>query len=320
MMQRGSDKRGRPGKGATSGAGEVREPGVPYADPPPDVVAELISRLEADPVLRTRVAALLGIPAGLPDVLNRLLDELRELRIETVTRFEAMQVEMDRRFDAMQAELDRRFEAMERRFEAMERRFEAMDKRFDATQAEMDKRFDATQAEMDKRFDAVQADLERRFEAIDRRFEELRTTTHEGLGEIKAVLHTTLLQVGRFTDRLGHRLEDVVAAALRFGVDRPDIRADQVRVRQEFVDRDGKLGRKGRRVELDVVAATEGRTYLMEVRTTVKINDVDSLVERAAFVAALTGLQPGAYEPVLATFYKADDIVKACRAAGVTLI
>jgi hypothetical protein len=258
-------------------------------------VDELVVRLEADPALRTRVAALLGIPAGLPEALNRMVDELRQQRLETAARFEALQAEMDRRFEALQAQMDRRFEAL---------------------QADMDRRFEA----MDRRFEALQADMDRRFEAMDRRFEDLRTGTNEGFLEIKNALNLIQLQVGRFTERVGHRLEDVVAAALRFGVGRADIDPGRVRLRQRFVDVEGKLGRKGRKAEIDVVAATSDKTYLMEVRTTAKARDVEALVERAAFAAALLGLPPGGYEVVLATLSRSDELLDACHEAGVTLI
>jgi hypothetical protein len=213
-------------------------------------------------------------------------DDLRAVIEAFDRRTEAQHAETLARFEAMQADMDRRFEAMDRRFEAM--------------QADMDRRFEA----MDRRFEA----MDRRFEAMDKRFELLS-------GQISVVN----LNVGQFVRRSGHKLEDTVAGALRFALARPDIRADQVRLRQEFVDRQGRFGKPGRKAEIDIVAAN-GRTYLLEVKAFAKARDVRWLADDAAFIAQMADLAPGTFEVVLATMDKSDEVVAACREHGITLV
>jgi hypothetical protein len=182
----------------------------------------------------------------------------------------------------------------------MNARFEAMDRRFEALQAEMNRRFEA----MDRRFEA----MDRRFEAMDRRFDRL-----------EARLDLGLLGMGRFADRLGHKMEDLIAGALRFALQRPEIQPDRVRVRQVFVDQDGRFGRKDRRAEMDIVAA-DGKTYLLEAKSSADRDDVEALAEKAEFVARMMGLASGTYETVLATLDKSEEIRDACRERGITLL
>jgi hypothetical protein len=120
---------------------------------PPAGASALVAALEADPKLRVRVAALLGVPAGLPEALHRLVDELRAEREATARRFEAS----DGRAAELRADMNARFEAMDRRFEElradMNARFEAMDRRFE----HVFKRFDKSDDRIDAAFRRVDA-------------------------------------------------------------------------------------------------------------------------------------------------------------------
>jgi hypothetical protein len=200
---------------------------------------------------------------------------------------------------------------MNARFEAMDRRFEAMDRRFEELRADMNARFEAVDRRfeaMDRRFEELRADMNARFEAVDRRFEVL-----------SGQLSLATLNVGRFVQHGGHRLEDVVAGALRFALHRPDILPSSVRLRQEFVDAEGKFGEKGRKAEVDVVAADD-KTYLLEVKASAKQRDVRAFAEDVEFVARMMGLAPGTYAAVLATVDKSEAVKEACRVHGVILV
>lgn len=147
-----------------------------------------------------------------------------------------------------------------------------------------------------------------RFEAVDRRFD-----------RIEGIQSVTNLHLGRFAHHAGHQLEDLVAAALRFALARPEIRPENVRLRQQLVDLDGRFGRKGRQAEIDVVAA-DGRTYLLEVKLLARAKDVRLLADEAEFAATVMELEPGTWEAVLATPIRSDEIVDACREHHVTLV
>jgi hypothetical protein len=228
-------------------------------------------------------------------------DDLRAVIEAMDRRFEESRAESDRRFAEARAESDRRF---------AEARAES-DRRFEELRADMNRRFEA----MDRRFEALQADMDRRFEAVDRRFEAM----DRRFDRLEGRLDLGLLGMGRFAERLGHRMEDLIAGALRFALQRPEIQPDRVRVRQVFVDEDGRLGRKGRRAEMDVVAA-DGRTYLVEAKSSADRDDVQALADKAEFVARMMGLEPGTYEIVLATLDKSEETRDACEGLGIVLV
>jgi hypothetical protein len=248
-----------PGGRSYPSAGEVPDAASVARDAPtacglpaPPVVAELLAWLERDPVMRTRFAALLGIPSGLPDALNRLADELAQQRAlaerrheEVIKRFEAV----DRRFEAMQAEMDRRFGLVDKRFEAMDKRFEAMDKRFEA----MDKRFEALVAEM---------------RAMRRDFRD---------------------EIGRIGGRWGDRAE----AAFRRGIIDLGARYFAGTVQEVAGADDGTVfvGRPGRRVQLDVVV-TDGEITVVEIKSRVRLADVDHLLRKAQWYEKRFGRAP----------------------------
>jgi hypothetical protein len=223
-----------------------------------------------------------------------LTDELRAQREESDKRFEVM----DRRFEELRADMDARF---------AEARAD-MDARLEELRADMDARFAEARADMNARFAEARADMNARFEAIDKRFD-----------IVEGRLSLATLNIGRFVDHAGHRLEDVVAGAMRFALHRPDIRPDNVRLRQEFTDSEGKLGEKGRKIEIDVVAA-DGMTYFLEAKASAKPRDVRALAEDAEFAAKMMGLAPGKYAAVLATVDQSETVAEACRAHRVILI
>ena len=61
------------------------------------------------------------------DTSEKILQEIKQLRIDTNKRFE----QIDKRFDMMQNNMDKRFEQVDKRFEQVDKRFEQVDKRFD---------------------------------------------------------------------------------------------------------------------------------------------------------------------------------------------
>ncbi|MDI7268588.1 MAG: hypothetical protein QME96_11405, partial [Myxococcota bacterium] len=62
-------------------ADRVRERAPAYRRSRRPSAAALVAAIEADPQARLRLAGLLGVPAGLPEALQRLADEMRAGRL-----------------------------------------------------------------------------------------------------------------------------------------------------------------------------------------------------------------------------------------------
>ncbi|MBI2571009.1 MAG: hypothetical protein HYV63_28725 [Candidatus Schekmanbacteria bacterium] len=229
----------------------------------------------------------------LPELL-RAAPELRYRLYEVIADEFPPRREMERllaELTAMREESNRRFEAMDRRFEAVDRRFEAVDQRFDA----MDQRFDA----MDQRFDA----MDQRFDAMDQRIADFG--------------HHLDVVVGGLQRRAGRNLEEMVAGTLRYALDRTDLKAEHVRLRQHVEDRTGLIGPAGRRYEYDILAI-DGRICVFEVKSTPDNEDVDRFRDKCDLVERELGRGP--IERVLVTLDKTPRLRRYCDARGVVLV
>ena len=138
--------------------------------------------------------------------LNDVLRELRALRAENDTRFDAIDRRfdaVDHRIDALSAENDRRFDAVDRRFDAVDHRIDAVDRRIDA----VDRRIDALSAENDTRFDAI----DRRIDALSADLETLGRETRRGWETLRTELLAELpAAAAAAVDRaLGARVRDL---------------------------------------------------------------------------------------------------------------
>ncbi len=91
---------------------------------PVKIAKRILDALRREPSLREEFLEIIAPSTYVRrDELTQVLEEIRQLRIESNKRFEAMDRRfeaMDRRFEAMQRQMDERFEAMDRRFEAMQ--------------------------------------------------------------------------------------------------------------------------------------------------------------------------------------------------------
>ena len=108
-----------------------------------ELARKLIELLQKDPTLRDQLFETIAADRYVRrDELTQVLHEIKELRVESIKRFEAMQKQMDERFEAMQKQMDERFEESKRRFEAMQKqideRFAAVDERFDRIDRRLD--------------------------------------------------------------------------------------------------------------------------------------------------------------------------------------
>jgi hypothetical protein len=74
------------------------------------------------------------------------------------------------------------------------------------------------------------------------------------------------------TDK-GESLESMFAAALRYGLNNPNITADQIQLQQPLIDHDGQVFRKNFATEINVITENHRRT-VFEVRTTAKVDNI----------------------------------------------
>lgn len=244
---------------------------------------ELPKLLREDPSFASEVVGILAQTLSPRAELNRILEEIRDLREDFGRRFEAA----DRRFEAM----ERRFEAMDKRFEAIERRFEAMERRFEALQEEMDRRFQALQQEMDRRFE-----LQARVLADHSR--QLRRLT-VGLGSL-----------GR---RFGLGFEEPVRAIVEEFAGLGPLVAERLVLRDEAGE---VFGVKGQAVEFDAFVHDSQR-FLVEAQGFAEPEDVLNFFRKVEF-ARKTLKEP--FEPVLVAPFAHPRAVELSRQLGIHVL
>jgi len=182
-------------------------------------------------------------------------------------------------------EVNERFEQVDQRFEQVDQRFEQVDQRLDG---------------IDRRLDGVEGELGSIRNEMRDRFDLLQSF------------------LGRFQTRTGRSLEDVVAGALRAALRRPDIKPEQLRLRQRLVDEHGLVSRgRQRRFEVDVLAE-DGQLTVFEVKSYCNADDVDALLDRVVLVR---GLNPGrVVEGVMIALSIEADVPQRCTELGLTLV
>ncbi len=121
--------------------------------------------------------------------------------------------------------------------------------------------------------------------------------------------------VGDLRAEKGQTLEDVVAAALRFGLKNPDIRPESIRLRQRLLDPKRRFFRMGSS-EIDLIAMN-GKLIVFEVKSTVKISDVDLFDMKIGLVAEQNPDQE--VSGVLIALGAREEIRERCQALGITL-
>jgi hypothetical protein len=122
-----------------------------------ETIIELIKFLKSHPKYRDQLAELFDPGEFVRrDELTTLLEEIKQLRIESDKRF----IDSNKRFDALQQQIDQNARDTNKRFDAMQ---EQMDKRFNAMQEQMDKRFD----KVFERFDEFSIALGHDFEEFN---------------------------------------------------------------------------------------------------------------------------------------------------------
>ena len=202
-----------------------------------EIAERVLDALRREPSLREKFLEIIAPSTYVRrDELTQVLEEIRQLRIESNQRFEAMQ---------------ERFEAMDRRFEAMQRQ---MDERFETTQKRLDERFEAMQRQMDERFKATQKQTDELFEAMQ---------------ETVVVMQADLADL---TGNHSQQAEDAVRRLLSRVLETEGIetaRIEHIRVK----DRDGSVFGRGYTTDIGIYCRGE-ETWIIEYKARAKREDI----------------------------------------------
>ncbi len=300
------------------------------------VLRELPKVLEQDPGFAIFIEGLLSEKFPRRDEFARLLDEMEASRKENREGFDRIDQRfggvdqhlgsMDQRVEGVDQHLgsvDQHLEGVDQRLEQVDQhlvnvdqhlgqidqRFEQIDQRFE----QVDQRF----VQVDQRFDQV----DQRFVEVDQRFDRLEDKLDQSVaelrGEIRGLKDWMELNVGGFQTKAGRRLENVVAGAFCYGLQRSDIQPHQVQLRQKITDVEGVVFRPGKTREVDLIALGE-EVLVFEVKATADADDIDDLSDK---VQLMRHLHPGKkVEGILVMLGAERDHRDLCAKHGLTLI
>ncbi|MEK7813878.1 MAG: hypothetical protein AAB296_08965 [Candidatus Desantisbacteria bacterium] len=259
--------------------------------------------LKKDRQFRTELYSVLMETFATKEDFVRILEEIRISREEANKRFEAI----DNRFEVinremaeLRLEIDKRFEATNQRLEiisiALDNRFKETYDRFEAMQQQMDERFEAVQKQMDKRFEAMQQQMDERFQA-----------QNDWIGVV----------VGGFQRRAGRSLEDAIAGTLRVALKRPDVKPENLKMRQKITDDNGLIGPKGRSYEIDLWIHNS-ESMVFEVKSYAEIEDAVRFNDKAELTIQKLGLSHPS--KIFITLGKDREMTNVCNELGIELV
>ncbi|MDY0096214.1 MAG: hypothetical protein RBT80_26260, partial [Candidatus Vecturithrix sp.] len=221
------------------------------------VLRELPRVLEQDPKFATFIEGILSEKFPTRDEFARLLNEMREFREESRKHFEVT---------------ENRFEQVDQRFEQVDQRFEQIDQRF---------------GQVEQRLGHVEIGMG----GLEQEMQSLRTDLTQQMSDLRTQLVQRMdglqnwveMITGGFQDRAGRSLEEVVAGAFVFGLKRPDVKPEHVRLRQKIYDPDGLVFKAGKQKEVDIIALN-GEFLVFEVKSGSKVGDVDDFADKVELI------------------------------------
>ena len=126
------------------------------------------------------------------------------------------------------------------------------------------------------------------------------------------------LAVGGFQRRAGRKLEDMVAGALRYGLKRQDVSADNIRLRQKLVDVEGVVGPAGRTYEVDILIDNSALLVFEVKSAACKVEEVDRFADKVELVRRQH--PDKAVEGALISLEPADSVKARCAEWGIQII
>lgn len=170
-------------------------------------------------------------------------------------------------FSQLLAEVRASREENAQRFEQVDQRFEQVDQRF----GQVDQRFE----EVDKKLLLIRRDIAK-----------LQSGQENIIKRMDGQENWIRLMVGGIHNDEGSMAEDLVAAALRYGLRTDDINPESIELRRSLVDRDGAVFLPGYRTEVDIIARN-GHLTIFEVKAhRVKPGDVGMFALKLKLFAA----------------------------------
>jgi hypothetical protein len=159
--------------------------------------------------------------------------------------------------------------------------------------------------------------IDQRFEQVDQRFQQVDQRFEQVVSEIRGLRSWMELNVGGFQTKVGRRLEDVVAGAFCYGLERTDIGPEHVKLRQKITDNEGVVFRAGKTRELDIIVLAD-EIIVFEVKSTADFDDIDDLADKVELVRCLN---PGKKtEGVLVMLGAEQGHRELCEKKGLRLI
>ena len=202
-------------------------------------------------------------------------------------------------FAQFRSEVNERFEKVDEQFEKVDERFEKVDERFEKVDERLDQMNQQIGSISDK-LDLTAGELNQRMDGISDRSDKLDLT------------------VGGFQRRAGRKLEDLVAGALRFGLKRQDVSADNVRLRQKLVDVEGVVGPAGRTYEVDILIDNSSLLVFEVKSAACKVEEVDRFADKVELVRRQH--PDKAVEGALISLEPADTVKARCAEWGIQIV
>lgn len=202
--------------------------------------------------------------------------------------------------EVQQARLETRdrFEQVDQRFEQVDQRFEQIDQRFE---------------QVDQRFDGI----DRTLLGMRRDIVKLQSGQETIIKRIDGMQSWVDFVLGNLRNEKGKALEDLVAAALRYGLNNPHITPENIQLRQKLVDYKGEVFIPGFETEVDVIAEN-GELLVFEVKAGAKASDVGIF---ALKVKLITTQNPEkGVRGVFITLAASADVREQCLRYGVDLV
>ncbi|MFW0860258.1 MAG: hypothetical protein AAGB97_08950 [Dehalococcoidia bacterium] len=168
---------------------------------------------------------------------------------------------------------------------------------------------------------ALRVDSNRRFEAMNQELRALREDSNRRFDEIRqnsADLKDWVgIVVGGFQRRAGRYLEDAIAGTLRIALERTDISADKIKLRQKISDDEGVIGPVGRKHEVDLYI-TDSSAIIFEIKSYGDREAVERFSDKARLAEGKMNLRE--VERVFITLEKQPEVIDACNELGITLV
>jgi hypothetical protein len=177
--------------------------------------------------------------------------------------------------------------------------------------------FSKFRSEVNERFEKVNERFEKvneRFEKVDGRLDQM----NQRMDGISDKTDKLALAVGGFQRRAGRKLEDVVAGALRFGLKRQDVSADNVRLRQKLADVEGMVGPAGRTYEVDILIDNSSLLVFEVKSAACKVEEVDRFADKVEL--ARQQHPDKVVEGALISLESADSVKARCAEWGIQIL